>query len=117
MKKPKAPRLVTMAIITTMTIIFWIFFTVYRIFTSTPPAHVPEELMAPITPALKIEVLENIENRLFIEEGDIPDIFETEITPTPSPVETPTEVTPPATESAEISEQSPTPTLTVTESE
>ena len=110
MKKLKAPRLVTIAVITTMTIIFWIFFTVYRIFTSTPPAHVPEELMAPITPVLKIEALENIENRIFFEEENIPDIFEAEATPIPTPLETPTEVTPPATESAEIAEQSPTPT-------
>lgn len=112
MRAPKSPRLVTLAIVSTATIIFWIFFEVYRIFTATPAVNVPPELLYPINPSLDAPTLQNIENRLFFEEGDIPEKPEslnqiiTEVTPTPIPEETPTEGT------ETVGELSPTPTAT-----
>ncbi len=86
MRKPKAPRQVTVAVIITITIIFWVFFTVYRIFVTTPEVDVPDELLAPINPALDVAALENIESRVFVEESDIPEtiveINQAEPTPT-----------------------------------
>lgn len=116
MKKPKAPRLVTITIITTATIIFWIFFEVYRIFTTTAPVDVPEEILRPINPTLDSSTLQDIERRVFFESGEIPEVPtvpspesppELETTPAPSPApigaELPVETspTPTATESAE----------------
>jgi len=115
MKEQKAPHLVTISIITTTTIIFWIFFEVYRIFTGPADINVPDEIMAPITPALDINSLENIERRVFFEEDEIPEFI---TIPSPAAEATPPEglelaPTPTATESAEI-EEAITPTATPT---
>jgi hypothetical protein len=109
MRSPKSPRLVTIAIISTATIIFWIFFEVYRIFTTASPVNVPSELLQPINPVLDNSALQNIEGRVFFEEEEIPETpvgipeIIIESTPTEFPEETPIEEvspTPTATESA-----------------
>ena len=111
MRTPKSPRLVTIAIITTATIILWIFFEVYRIFTAASPLDVPEELLRPINPALDSKALLNVQGRAFFEDEEIP---ESPIAPPslkisvePVPTETPipkeeVSPTPTATGSAEF---------------
>lgn len=69
MKKPKAPRLVTVAITTTITVIFWIFFTLYQVLTTKPPSSVAPELLAPIDPTLDTNSLSELKNRVYFEEG------------------------------------------------
>lgn len=69
MKKPKAPKLVTVAITTTITIIFWIFLTLYHVLTTKPAPSVNPELLEPITAELDIESLEKIGKTVFFEEG------------------------------------------------
>jgi hypothetical protein len=69
MHKPKAPRLVTVAITTTITIIFWIFLTLYRVLTTKPAPSVDPILLAPIDATLDVESLEKIKGRVFFEEG------------------------------------------------
>ncbi|MCH7640896.1 hypothetical protein IID22_01685 [Patescibacteria group bacterium] len=117
MRKPKPPRLVTIAILTTLTIILWIFFGVYRILTSKPPTVVPEDLLAPIDATLDKEALENIEARVFFEEDEIPETLEVTIL---TEIPTEEEITPSATPSAEPIEETPeldlSPTPTATQS-
>jgi hypothetical protein len=71
--------------------------------------NVPPELLQPINPVLDTSALQNIENRVFFEEEEIPETpaelpeIIIEVTPTEIPEETPTEEvspTPTATESA-----------------
>ncbi len=103
MRTPKSPRLVTIAIITTATIILWIFFEVYRIFTAASPLDVPEELLRPINPSLDSKTLQNVEARVFFEDAEIPESpisspvseISIELAPTETPIPT-------ATESAEF---------------
>src|SRR3989344_2179548 len=71
MKNPKAPNLVTVLIFTTITIIFWVFFSVYQILTGNLVVDIPEELLKPINPTLDKEVLGNLPKQIFFEEGDI----------------------------------------------
>lgn len=71
MKKPKAPKLVTVAIFTTITIIFWIFFSLYKILTSNPSVNIPPEILEPLTPTLDTQLLEGIPDRIFFEEGQV----------------------------------------------
>lgn len=116
MKKPRPPRLVTIAVLTTVTIILWVFFGVYRILTSSPPTVVPEELLAPINATLDQEALGNIETRIFFTEDEIPENIEI-IPVTEIPIETEDEAPTPSSPSAEITEEageslSPTPTAT-----
>lgn len=69
MKKPKTPKIVTVAIFTTITIIFWVFVSLYNIITSSPDINVEAELLDPIDPTLKTESLDRLEGRIFFEEG------------------------------------------------
>jgi hypothetical protein len=75
-KKPKAPRLVTVAIFTTITIIFWVFFSLYNIFITKPPPEVDPKLLVPLDPTLDTRALTRLEGRVFFEEGTFaPPIF------------------------------------------
>ncbi len=70
MLKPKAPKLVTVAIFTTITVVFWVFMSLYNIITSKPPANVEPELLKPINPTLDQEALNRLEGRVFFEQGE-----------------------------------------------
>jgi len=104
MKKPPAPRLVTVAIFTTITVIFWIFFSVYQVLTQTPDIKVSPELLEPIDPTLNIKALEELSGRLHYEESDVTSPVVVVTTPTPQPEASPVpenilEITPTATSS------------------
>ncbi len=104
MKKQKAPRLVTVAVFTTITLIFWVFMSLYEIITSTPDIEVDPELLKPIDPTLDQEALVRLDNRLYFEEGqthspsvikEVPEPTQEIIKPTDIPEEEiPTELTP-----------------------
>lgn len=69
MKKPNPPKLVTVALTTTITIVFWIFFTLYQVLTTAQEPSVSEKLLEPILPQLDTESLTKINDRVFFEEG------------------------------------------------
>ena len=108
MKKIKAPRLVTVAVFTTITIIFWVFYSLYVILTSQAPLDIPPEILNPISPDLDIDTLNQLGTKLYFEQGT--KIVVTSPAPekaTPTPTET-SEETPVAT----ISATTPTPIAT-----
>lgn len=70
MEKTKAPKLITVAIFTTITVVFWVFMSLYSIITSTPPASVDPELLIPLNPALDLDALSRLEGRIFFEQGE-----------------------------------------------
>ncbi|OGM21756.1 hypothetical protein A2714_02675 [Candidatus Woesebacteria bacterium RIFCSPHIGHO2_01_FULL_38_9] len=105
MKKPRAPRLVTVAIFTTITIIFWVFFSLYKVFTSLEPANIDPKLLEPLNPILDTDALNRLEGRVFFQEGDVvAPLTVPAPSPTPiivaEPLETPTET---ATDEGEFS--------------
>ncbi len=120
MKRPKPPSLVTMVVLTTITVIFWVFFSVYRAFTQQPTPTVPAEILEPFSPDLDEEALSKLQGRIFFAEGTLPTINILTTTPsalpseeletaTPSPTTTPTATptatlspTPSSTPSAEV---------------
>ena len=83
MKKNKLPSIVSIAILTLITCVFWIFFNIYRAFTKVTPLDIPTEIMAEINPNLDTKALDDLENRVYLEENQIP---QTQIT---LPEETP----------------------------
>jgi hypothetical protein len=112
MKRPKPPNLVTIAILTTITVIFWVFFTVYRAFTKHPSPEVPAPILEPLTPNLDKNALDKLQTRIFFEEGEFPQI--PILTPTPEQlpsIELTGTPTPSPTATAEAT-LSPTPTAT-----
>jgi hypothetical protein len=112
MKKPPAPKLVTVAIFTTITVIFWIFFSVYTVLTQTPDIKVPPELLVPIDPTLDIEALEELSQRVHFEESDATAPIIAVSTPTPQPEVSPLledslETTPTASPTGSIPTEEP----------
>lgn len=106
MKKPKAPKLVTVAILTTITIIFWVFFTLYNILTSKSPVVVPPHILEPIDPTLDTQTLDKLNDKTYFEEGEVTPLIEqlptnTEPNPSGTPIPTPTFV------EEEVNEASP----------
>jgi hypothetical protein len=85
--KNKLPNIVTIAILTVTTVLFWVFFTAYRAFTKEAPAVVPEEILAPLDPNLDKEMLGKIKNRYYIEEGQAPTFDYQLSSPSPLPEE------------------------------
>lgn len=71
MYKPKPPKLVTIAIITTITIVFWVFFGLYQVLTKKPDIEVPDVLLQEINPNLDVTTLNQLQDRLFFEEGQV----------------------------------------------
>lgn len=118
MKKQNGiPNIVYLAILTAITVVFWIFFGVYRVFTSQPAPSVSQAILEPLDPNISIDVIDSIEARIYFDESQLPQTVITSPTESPSP--SPTEVplateTPLASPSASPTEESPSPTATPT---
>lgn len=90
MKNFKLPSLVTIAILTAITVVFWVFFGVYRVFTTQTPPTVTAAISTSISPNLDTKALENIEKRLFLTNDQIGEtVIVPNATPTPSIIVTP----------------------------
>lgn len=81
MKKTKTPNLVTLVVLTTITVLFWVFFSLYRVFTDEPSYDVPAEILEPVSPTLDSSLIDKIESRIFFREGEVAPTT----TPGPSP--------------------------------
>jgi hypothetical protein len=73
MKNNKVPGLVALAILTVITAVIWVFFSVYRVFTSKPDTKVASNVIIPLSPDLNQSSISKIENRVFIEDNQIPE--------------------------------------------
>ncbi len=71
MKPPQPPKFVTLAIMTTITVVFWVFFSIYKILTAQTTPPVSEEILSPIKPSLDSESLNEIKNSLYFEDNQI----------------------------------------------
>lgn len=106
MKNLKVPTFVAVAILTTITLVFWVFFSVYRVFTKQTTPNIPASVLEPLNPNLDKGVLDQLQGRTYFEEGQVPSI--PILTPTPEELISP-QVTPTITPEASAS---PTPTAT-----
>lgn len=88
MRKPKTPTLVHLAITTTITIIAWIGFSVYRTLTTPALVDVPAEILQPLNPELNVATLDKIEQRVFFKEEEIAE-FSSQAAPIPVATATP----------------------------
>jgi hypothetical protein len=90
MNKPKTPTIVTSAILTLITIFFWVGFEVYRSLTIKPAPSVPEKILAPLDPSLDTNSLNAIKDRAFLTDDQIGNIQASVIpSATTSPTSTP----------------------------
>ena len=104
MKKSKIPSLVTVIILTIITLVFWLFFSIYQVFTKTPQLNVAPQIIEPLDPLLDKNALDKLQGTTYFEESQIPQTVLA--TPTPEAIISPS-VTPTPTASPSAS---PTPT-------
>ncbi|MFC1649406.1 hypothetical protein ACFL2C_01660 [Patescibacteria group bacterium] len=64
MKKSRQPGVVTLAILTALTVILWVFFSVYRALTEELPSQVSPEILEPVNPSLDLETLKKVREGL-----------------------------------------------------
>jgi cytoskeletal protein RodZ len=99
MKKNKLPSLITILVLTLLTSIIWVSFSVYRAITAKPPESVPSAVSAPLVPTFDTPEINKIESSLFLDNSQIPQNLITASTPpkiTPTPVPTVTPVASPS---------------------
>lgn len=91
MKKNKLPSFITVLILTLITVVMWVSFSVFRALSSKPVASVPEEVSKPLNPTLDSDTIGKIRSRIFLDDSQIPENIITAPTPgpTPTPVATP----------------------------
>lgn len=86
--KRRRSKITIFAVITTMTIVIWILAEAYQRIKRTEFTAIPANILAPITPSLDRETLDNIEKRLWFQETfSAPPIVKSE--PKPSPEASP----------------------------
>jgi len=90
MKNTKLPSLISILILTAITSIMWVSFSVYRAFTTEPPPSVPEEVSKPLAPTLNQKVISEIESKLFFNDSEIPLLPTASISATPIATESAT---------------------------
>lgn len=71
MKNPKQPSYMTLAILSVITVFFWIIFSVIRLIQKPVDTKVPNEILSPITPTLDLETLENVKNSKYYSTTEI----------------------------------------------
>jgi len=69
MKDSKQPGVVTLAILTALTSILWVFFSVIRTLSEEPVSPVSPEILEPINPNLDLETLDRVRDGLVFDEG------------------------------------------------
>lgn len=106
MKNPKLPSLVSILVLTLLTVVMWISFSIYRALTTKPTPEVPSAISQPLTPTLDKSTLDKIESKIFLNDSQIPDNVTSVSVPTsvttPIPISTP-EATSEATPAASAS--------------
>ncbi len=72
MKKIKLPNAVAILVLTLITVVMWVSFSIYNAFDKKPSFQVPSEVSKPLTPTLDIETINLIESRDFVDDSQIP---------------------------------------------
>jgi hypothetical protein len=65
MKNTKLPSVIVLLILTSITIVFWVFFNIYYVVSKKTPTTVSEEILTPLNPKLDTEVINQMEKRIY----------------------------------------------------
>ncbi len=93
MRKRSQPRILTLAILTTLTILTWVAFEVWRSFTKPQQVQVDNQLLKPLDPSLDAATIGKLKGGLYLPDSDArhgassPTAVATPI-PTEAPIET-----------------------------
>lgn len=64
MKKNKLPSAIVLMILTLITVLFWVSFTVYRVFTTESKPEIPEEVILKLDPFFDTNTLQTTKERI-----------------------------------------------------
>jgi hypothetical protein len=114
--KNKIPSLVVVLVLTLLTAIAWVGFSVYRAISQKEGPVLSEDVTKDLSPSLNSEIIENMKNRIFLSENEIP---ETQIQASLQPSATPqvTVIPTPIASESPTTEPSLSPTPTPQEGE
>lgn len=109
MPKKQKPFIVKIVILSAVTAVVWVGASIYKAFSKREEPNVPTQIMQPLTPTLDKKVLDELENRVFLEESQIPEtrIDVGAVTPTIQPTETTVPEETPASEEIPVPEETP----------
>ncbi|MGA3291708.1 MAG: hypothetical protein ABSC49_01010 [Candidatus Microgenomates bacterium] len=107
MEKNKLPNPITILILTLLTTVVWIIFSIYRAITIEPVPSVPQDISQPLTPTLDKDAINKIESSIFFTDSQIP-----EITIAPIPTTAPEITSAPVATETPIATESAVPTAT-----
>jgi len=65
MKNNKTPTVIILIILTSITIIFWVFIDIYYVFAKRTTTTVSEQILLPVDPKLDTEVINQMEERIY----------------------------------------------------
>ncbi|BCX14497.1 MAG: hypothetical protein KatS3mg088_180 [Patescibacteria group bacterium] len=69
----KKPNLISTLILTTISIVTWVSFSIYKALVKPEPVVVPPEIIEPITPQLDDTILKKMTERYYIPEEELPE--------------------------------------------
>lgn len=107
-KTNKLPSLVTILILTLVTVVMWVGFSIYRAFGLSPAPSVPQSVSATLNPTLDAATISQIESRLNLSGSQIPEVNISSASATPTPTGPGPTASPSATPTATAS-ATPTP--------
>lgn len=76
--KKKKPRIVVFVILSVITLVTWVVFDIYRIFTRPSPVELEPEVLEGISPTLNQDVISEIENRIFFSDDQVRGLIKTQ---------------------------------------
>lgn len=65
MKSKKLPSLIILFILTSITVIFWIIFSIYHAFNNPKPSTIDPEIVSSLVPEIDTITLEQIKERIY----------------------------------------------------
>lgn len=87
--KQKTPNIVPVLVLSLITTVTWIFFSVYTAITAKPAPAVPDKVSQSLDPTLDQKTVENIKAKLFLDESQISTASFSALFSKPSPTPSP----------------------------
>lgn len=107
-KKIKAPNIVIIGILTLITIVFWVVFSVIEAVRTPQKVDVPASILNPLNPSLNTEAINSIQQRIFYTDDQIGQSIIALPSPSPTPEPTSSASASPSQSPAESATQSGT---------
>jgi len=110
MQQTKLPNLISILILTLITALMWVGFSIFSVFTQPPTVTVPSEVLASLKPNLDTDTIGKVESSLSFNESEIPNVaFTGSPVPTAAPTLLPTPTESPIASASGAPTVSPTP--------